>query len=41
MVALNEYYPAGELQGDDSHLPFQWQSTQPHWKFIPKVLTVA
>ena len=31
MIAINNYFPAGEPQADHSALPFQWQAAQAQW----------
>ena len=30
MIAINNYFPAGEPQADHSNLPFAWQPVQAH-----------
>ena len=31
MMAINNYFPAGEPQADHSNLPFEWQAVQAQW----------
>ena len=31
MIAINNYFPAGEPQANHSNLPFQWQGVQAQW----------
>ena len=31
MIAMNNYFPAGEPQANHSNLPFQWQGVQAQW----------
>ena len=31
MIAINNYFPAGEPQADHSNLPFEWQAVQAQW----------
>ena len=31
MIAINNYFPAGEPQANQSNLPFQWQAVQAQW----------
>ena len=31
MIAINNYFPAGEPQADHSNLAFEWQAVQAQW----------
>ena len=31
MIAINNYFPAGEPRADHSNLPFEWQAVETQW----------
>ena len=38
MIAINNYFPAGEPRADHSNLPFEWQAVQAQWWNDPGIL---